>query len=409
MKSIFHLPRPVLFLFLGYTVNFFGSGMTMPFLMIYLHVDRLIPLVMAGFVISFSSLMGLLSTPVVGYAVDRLGSFKLLVLALLLLCIGTMGYAVSTNVGAALLSSLLVGVGNSAMWNGLSSQLAVLAGKKERSRYFGIAYAAQNLGIGLGSLISGLLLHSMKPTTFFLVFLIDAFTYLVFIPLLLPLRNKKYFPNTLDPEEQLSGNRGGFREVVRDRALVGVTVLNLLFVVFGYSQMNTAFSVWATGFKGVGASVVGIAFFVNCMAIVLVQFPVLHYAKKWRRTRLAAFASALFAISWLLVLFAGVKNGHFAAPLLITSLAIFGVGETFLSPSLSPIVNDLAPEQLRGRYNAMINLSWQAGMVIGPVIAGYALGHALGFEWFLLLAVVLFVGVVVAIRLEHWIPSSANR
>ena len=340
MNSLVKLPRPVLFLFLGYAVNFFGTGMTLPFLMIYLHMERHLSLSVAGLVISFASLIGLFITPIVGFAVDRLGSFRVLVLSLVQLFIGTMGYAYSVNVGIALLSSLFIGVGNSAMWNGLSSQLAILAGKEERSRYFGISYAVQNLGIGFGSLISGLLLHSMKPSTFFLVFVIDAVTYLVFIPLLLPVKSTKIDIDQVLPEEGQLDMSAGFREIVGDRALWGVTALNLLFVVFGYSQLSSSFTVWATGFKTVSPSVIGIAFFANCMSIVLVQIPVLHYAKNWRRTRLAAAASAFFAISWMLTLAAGIKEGLFASFFLVASLTVFGIGETFLSPSLAPIVNE---------------------------------------------------------------------
>ncbi len=381
----------------------------MPFLMIYLHHERHISLGQAGFVISFASLIGLVSTPLVGYAVDRLGSYKVLVFSLLLLSVGTVGYAFSVNIIVALLSSLFVGLGNAAMWNGLSSKLAVLAGKEDRSRYFGIAYAVQNLGIGFGSLISGFLLHSMTSTSFIVVFVVDALTYLVFIPLLLPVKNAIADTNGTTSDGAIDAGQGGFREVLGDKALLGVTGLNMLFVIFGYSQLNSAFSVWATGFKGVGASVIGLAFFINCMVIVIVQVPVLKFSKRWRRTRLAAITSAFFALSWLLTLLAGVKSGLYAAPLLIASLGVFGIGETFLSPSLSPIVNDLAPDHLRGRYNAMINLSWQAGMIVGPLIAGIALGHALVQELFLLQVMVLLIGVIAAIRLEKWIPLSANR
>ena len=409
MNSTFRLPRPVFFLFIGYAVNFFGSGMTMPFLMIYLHSERYIPLSLAGLVISFASVVGLVTTPLVGYAVDRLGSYKVLVLSLLVLTVGTIGYAFSINLLIAFLSSLFVGLGNAAMWNGLSSKLAVLAGKEERSRYFGISYAVQNLGIGFGSLISGFLLHSMSPSSFILVFMIDALTYLVFIPLLLPIKNSSAVTDSVLSESDIGKSQGGFREVLGDKALLGVTALNLLFVIFGYSQLSSAFSVWASGFKGVGASVIGFAFFVNCMVIVLVQIPVLKFSKRWRRTKLAAISSAFFALSWLLTLLAGLKNGVYAGPFLIASLGVFGIGETFLSPSLSPIVNDLAPDHLRGRYNAMINLSWQAGMIVGPVIAGIALGHALVQELFVVLVVVLLFGVLAAIQLEKWIPSSANR
>lgn len=390
-------------------MNFFGSGMTMPFLMLYLHVVRHFTLGFSGVVIGFSSFVGLVSIPLIGYAVDRWGSFRILVLSLTFLCVGTLGYAVAGNAWLALLSSLFTGFGNSAMWNALSSRLAVLAGKEQRANYFGISYAVTNLGLGFGALLAGILVHSMKPETFYLIFLIDASTYLLFIPLLFPTRTPTYEDEQGESLVASSQKPSGMREVLKDRALLAVTGLNLLFVVFGYSQLNSSFTVWATSMTKVNAGIVGLAFFANCMAIVLIQFPVLVLTKKWLRTRLAAVASGLFALCWLLTWLAGVDDPQVATILLVAALTMFGLGETFLSPSLTPIINDLAPEALRGRYNAMGNLSWQAGMIIGPLLAGFALGHGYGRLLFVFLTVILAGGVLLAFWMERIVPFSANR
>lgn len=51
------------------------------------------------------------------------------------------------------------------------------------------------------------------------------------------------------------------------------------------------------------------------------------------------------------------------------------MGETLLQPSLYALVNDLAPDALRGRYNSVFNLSWQAGAIAGPAAAGAVLAR----------------------------------
>jgi MFS family permease len=57
--------------------------------------------------------------------------------------------------------------------------------------------------------------------------------------------------------------------------------------------------------------------------------------------------------------------------------ALIGAGELFLAGALPAIVNALAPEALRGRYNAMLTLSMTAGMWAGPILTAgaTALGH----------------------------------
>jgi MFS family permease len=90
---------------------------------------------------------------------------------------------------------------------------------------------------------------------------------------------------------------------------------------------------------------------------------------------------------WLLMLLAGnMSGGTVTAGLLIGALIIFGCDETLLSPSLTALVNDLAPERLRGRCNAVFNLGWQIGPIVAPILSGSALASGLGGALFVALA-----------------------
>ena len=53
--------------------------------------------------------------------------------------------------------------------------------------------------------------------------------------------------------------------------------------------------------------------------------------------------------------------------------ASFALGETMLQPTIPAITNDLAPDHLRGRYNAVSAGAFQAGTIAGPVAAGVLL------------------------------------
>ena len=54
---------------------------------------------------------------------------------------------------------------------------------------------------------------------------------------------------------------------------------------------------------------------------------------------------------------------------------LFGFGETMFQPTIPAMTNDLAPDHLRGRYNALSSGFFQLGGIAGPVVAGFMLRH----------------------------------
>ena len=128
-----------------------------------------------------------------------------------------------------------------------------------------------------------------------------------------------------------------------------------------------------------------------------------------RRTRAVAVTGVLFAVCWLIVLAAGhVSTTAAASAALIVAAAVFGLGETFLSPSLPAIVNDVATEDVRGRYVAVYSTSWQIGPMIGPAIAGVALGAGAGGGLLVGLAAACALAWPAAVLCERLVPASAN-
>jgi MFS family permease len=417
MKKERTITREILLLFLGYAINFFGSGMTMPFLMVYLNQVRHISLASSGIVLGASSIAGILAAPLMGLAVDRFGALKVLISSVLVLAVGTAGYSLATNVWSALIVSAFVGAGNAAMWNGLSTRLAHLSARADRAKVFGLSYAVQNLGLGLGSGISGFMVHTNDPLSFVHLFLFDALTYVLFIPFLVSFRkvgDKKVSDKDMEAVSTADGDSfvpadSGYGNVLNDGALLLVAGLNLVFVVFGFSQLSSSFSTWAIGSAHVGTNIVGFAFFANCIGITLFQVPVLRLTASWHRTRAASVAGLGFFVCWVMVFAAGKMHGLVTSGLLVGALVVFGLGETFLSPSLVPLVNNLANDSVRGRYNAVYNLSWQVGLIVGPLVAGFALGQGTGSSLFLVLAVLCGLGGVCAGYLGRIIPEAANR
>jgi len=84
------------------------------------------------------------------------------------------------------------------------------------------------------------------------------------------------------------------------------------------------------------------------------------------------------------------------------------LAETLLSPTFAAIVNDIAPEPLRGRYNGLSTLAWTTGFLIGPAIAGTTLGAHHGTALLLGLITACAAAALGAARLARHLPPEAN-
>jgi MFS family permease len=90
----------------------------------------------------------------------------------------------------------------------------------------------------------------------------------------------------------------------------------------------------------------------------VVQVPIAKLAEGRRRIGMIALAAAIFAGASLLVVAAGASRPMAYGALAAASIAV-GVGECFYTSVLTPLVADLAPAGLRGRYMALWD--WPGG------------------------------------------------
>jgi MFS family permease len=202
---------------------------------------------------------------------------------------------------------------------------------------------------------------------------------------------------------------GGYRNVLGDRGLLAVLLVNTLLVTFATSQMTSGFPAWVTGPAHSTPRIVGAAFATNTVTLVVGQLFVLRLIRGRRRTDAAAAGALAFALAWLLALAGGhTGGGTTAAIALIAALVVVALGESLVAPTLPAIVNDLAPPTLRGRYNAVFTLSWQVGPVMGPALAGFLLGESRGNELLLFLAAGCLAVAAIVPSLRRWIPEKAD-
>lgn len=395
------LPRPVWLLQSGALANAFGNGLAFPFMLIYLHNVRGISLSVAGLTVAANAAAALVVGPVAGAAVDRFGARTTLRASLVLLAIGFGCLPLVREAWHALLLSAIAGCGNGGFWPSQSSLTTALTPRDRVHAAFGMQRVTNNLGIGIGAMVGGLIATSDDPTTFTVIFLLDAATFLVFLVVL---------GRVPDPAHERGDDElpGTYAEVLRHRIFVAVLGLNALFVTIGYGMIELL-PVFAKNEAAISERAIALAFFVNTMTIVILQLVVVRAAEGRRRMPAFALMGAVWAVSWLLVLAMGAwLEAAAAVVLLCVAAGIFAIGECLHGAVQGALVADLSTPRLRGRYMALSATSWQVGFVVGPAIGGIVLDLYPPALWASAAAVCLLASAA-ALALEPGLPREVRR
>ena len=396
------LPRQVWLVQAGGVVNSLGNGIVFPFIVIYLHNVRGISFAAAGLALSAGAVAALAAGLGAGTFVDRFGGRNTLLLGLALQAVSFALFPLVREAWHAFVLLALEGAGTACFWPGQSTLLTRLTPPKRTHSAFALQRISMNLGLGLGGVIGGLIASTGHPNSFTVLFLLDAVTFLVFISILSTI-HEPAVPKSEEPEAV-----EGYRAVLRDGNFVWLLGLNVLFVAVGY-EVFALLPPFAKNYAGVSERWVGTMWLANTLLIVLIQLPVAKALEGRRRMRALALMSLLFASAAMIVLFGGIWfTGTAAALVFVGATLVFGLGETFQGPTQAPLVADLAPDRLRGRYFALGSMSWSAGSILGPAIGGPLLGwHPLAV-W-PLAAAISVIAAFGCLALERRLPEGVLR
>ncbi|MEV4379924.1 MFS transporter [Streptosporangium sp. NPDC049644] len=399
------LPRQTWLILSGDAVSALGTGMTLPFFLIYLHRMRDIDLAVAGPIFSMIAVAGLVGNPLGGLLADRFGAKQTTVSGLVIVSAGTAGLAVIQSAWQGFLAAGVYGLGIAITAPAFQSLLGGSVPAELRAQAFAVRQAAINVGSSVGGLVSAFVVSFSSLRSFVILYLLDAATFLIFAALI-----GRFTRNPSQPQKtSITAVAGGYREVVSNRLLRRIWILVVAVVVCGFAAYYTAYPIYATEVGGLDAGALRFTFIAQTCTIVVAQLFVLRLMTGRRRTRGFALCAVLMAAAWVTVLATPLLgDGGLVLAGFTIALMLFAVGDAFLAPTVPPIINDLATDSNRGRYNGAYTLAWTSGYVIGPGLAGMVLGAGHGSVYFVVLVGALALVAVQAIRLERLLPPSVN-
>jgi MFS family permease len=301
----------------------------------------------------------------------------------------------------AFVLNALAGAGSGSFWPSQSTLLSSLAPPERRHAAFAQQRMTMNLGIALGGLVAGSIARTSHPSTFTLLFLLNAATFLVFVGVLRLVPAPRNLASRHTP--------GRYVDVIRDRVFLAYIVLNVTFIGAGIAVASELLPPFAKNTAHVSEPAIGVLWFVFSGVVALAQLPVMKLVEGKRRMRGLALMGVVWAGSFLGVLAGGAWfSGTQAAVVLGVAVAAFAAGECLHGAIYAPLVADLANPRLLGRYMAFSSFSWQLGWLLGPAAGGFVLQHAPLALWPGAAAICLLASAY-ALALERRIPEPLHR
>jgi MFS family permease len=164
--------------------------------------------------------------------------------------------------------------------------------------------------------------------------------------------------------------------------LLALIAANLALVMVGGAFFSNLLPLFAVEHTPIGPGEIGVVVFINTFFIVVAQVPATRVVKRMRRTHALAATSAIFAIGLLVVLLATLTRSALTATAVLAGAAIvIAIAECAQFIVVGPLVAELAPPHLLGRYMSLYGVSFTLGVALGPAAGGVLLATSPDAVW----------------------------
>jgi MFS family permease len=348
-----------------------------------------------GLAVAAYSLTNLVLNLAGGVLADRIGRRAVLLLSLAVapLCIAI--YGLATTFPVFLAARIVHGAFGGFLMAALFALLADVAPEGGRGRTIGRAGALIGLAAVIGPALAGVAALRFGSSPVFLMIAVVLAIGLVVV--------WNAIPETLPNRDRDPGQSGAWRRLLSDPRLRAsyVTIFGLeagvgivtAFLKDGIVERQMAAGMdaeralrYATGAQG------GLLSIFALVAIVLMLSPVAQWVDRRGVLGLSIAGLAILAVSTAVLAVGGTLEADALA------MVLYGAGFGILFPAAAAMVGISAARPERGRAYGVFNLSFDAGLAAGPLLAGALAVSMIGLEPFVT-ATILIAVVALVVRL----------
>jgi len=373
-----------------------GSSIVFPFLALYLHNERGIPMSLVGSVFLAGGLLTGAANIIGGMLSDKFGRRRLM--------LGITGIGIFSSAALALLIGFSAPVWLIAFTyvsarciSGLTNPtlgaiVADLAPKDRLAESYAVVRIGGNVGFAIGPAIGGFLLGFLSYGWLLgissIVSLIGTILiFLFFRETSVRGREKVDFRSTL--------------AVAGDRPFLVFAIFSIL-LVLSIGHLGSTLSIFTVDVLGFSAAQYGLLLTANGLIVVLFQWPATYLVSKMSKARALVLGCLFYIVGWASL---GWMTTFWLA---IVFIVVITLGEVTLSPTSSAVVAETAPADKRGRYMGFYALSQTLGWSMSPLFGGVMLDN-FSDQPRLLWGIIASVGVVAAFGFWGWGKMAKNK
>jgi MFS family permease len=339
-----------------------GGSLLFPFFSLYITERFGVGMTEVGYIFMLHTSAMFFGNMLSGALTDKFGRKKMLLAGIILSGTSSLLMGFIPNYETFLIFTVITGLLTNIGGPAVNAMMADILPEKQRAQGFSILRVVVNLSVTFGPAIGGVLAGYSYFYLFIADFVISMITACV-VFFKIPETKPKPSADQPQPEQSLWLTLGGYKIILKDLFFVCIVFLTLLTNLV-YMQMSSSLSVFLRDMHGISSQMYGYILSLNAIMVVFMQFWITRKISGYRPMLLMFFGNILYAIGFSMYGFVG------SYPLFLLAMAIITIGEMISSPILQTIIARLAPEQMRGRYMAVFNLSFGAANAVGPLAAG---------------------------------------
>jgi MFS family permease len=394
------LPRVFWTLWSALLVNRIGA-FGMLFLPLYLSTGRHVSLTVAGLVTAGYGVGGAAGSLIGGVLADIWGRRATMVTANGVAALLMLALAFAEPLWAIAGLTLLLGVFHSMPGPATVAAIIDVVDEQARSRAFNLQFWAFNLGTAIAAAVAGV----VAEAGFFLLFAMDAAMTAITAAILFlavpetlsmraarparPWSTRPWPPRPWGQRPRKSGDlarprqSGGLGTALTDPVFMAFVGLTFVLALLG--SQSSILQLAMDG-DGLPPTAYGVVAAMPGFLIVLGQLFVPRLIAGRPKGRVLALALAFSGVGYLALTFANVVAAYLAAA------AIWTIGSMLAAPPNAEVIAELAPAELRARYQSVFFLTFPAAGFVAPALGGWSLEHLGSIHW----VVVGLVGLAAA-------------